>query len=145
MLFCLYFFFLMIRRPPRSTLFPYTTLFRSHSSPEVPGRRVACGRLPSAGAGAAAIVRGMSGARASVAAGMPAVVVATAFGGPEVLSVTDQQTAAPGPGEARIEVRAASVNPIDWRTYSGAMGADPARLPIRLGSEARSEERRVGK
>src|SRR3712207_7542894 len=26
----LYFFFLMIRRPPRSTLFPYTTLFRSH-------------------------------------------------------------------------------------------------------------------
>src|SRR5256885_17162818 len=27
----LFFFFLMIRRPPRSTLFPYTTLFRSHS------------------------------------------------------------------------------------------------------------------
>src|SRR6266487_5144424 len=30
------FFFLMIRRPPRSTLFPYTTLFRS----AVPGRAV---------------------------------------------------------------------------------------------------------
>src|SRR2546421_12660630 len=31
----LFFFFLMIRRPPRSTLFPYTTLFRSdlHSFP----------------------------------------------------------------------------------------------------------------
>src|SRR3712207_6589393 len=27
----IYFFFLMIRRPPRSTLFPYTTLFRSRS------------------------------------------------------------------------------------------------------------------
>src|SRR2546430_4743332 len=27
----LFFFFLMIRRPPRSTLFPYTTLFRSGS------------------------------------------------------------------------------------------------------------------
>src|SRR5258708_25569723 len=27
-----FFFFLMIRRPPRSTLFPYTTLFRSHLS-----------------------------------------------------------------------------------------------------------------
>src|SRR2546425_13033556 len=26
---CFHFFFLMIRRPPRSTLFPYTTLFRS--------------------------------------------------------------------------------------------------------------------
>src|SRR5215203_6516220 len=39
----LFFFFLMIRRPPRSTLFPYTTLFRSPlSTPScvVPGRKV---------------------------------------------------------------------------------------------------------
>src|ERR1039458_10608739 len=36
-------FFLMIRRPPRSTLFPYTTLFRSHSCPNLlaPGRQPA--------------------------------------------------------------------------------------------------------
>src|SRR3712207_9478612 len=34
-----YFFFLMIRRPPRSTLFPYTTLFRSEEVPDgVAGR-----------------------------------------------------------------------------------------------------------
>src|SRR2546429_6563631 len=33
----MFFFFLMIRRPPRSTLFPYTSLFRS---PPVPGRAV---------------------------------------------------------------------------------------------------------
>src|SRR5215213_3482324 len=35
-MFVFFFFFLMIRRPPRSTLFPYTTLFRSHlrSHPE---------------------------------------------------------------------------------------------------------------
>src|SRR2546430_9783523 len=37
----------MIRRPPRSTLFPYTTLFRSHSAPQrrcrTPPRGVACG------------------------------------------------------------------------------------------------------
>src|SRR6266581_8398900 len=32
-----FFFFLMIRRPPRSTLFPYTTLFRSPLTP-VPDR-----------------------------------------------------------------------------------------------------------
>src|SRR3712207_7178781 len=32
------FFFLMIRRPPRSTLFPYTTLFRSAVSVTVPER-----------------------------------------------------------------------------------------------------------
>src|SRR5258708_15628833 len=31
------FFFLMIRRPPRSTLFPYTTLFRSHRNHPVQG------------------------------------------------------------------------------------------------------------
>src|SRR3712207_9283924 len=30
------FFFLMIRRPPRSTLFPYTTLFRSEVVPDLP-------------------------------------------------------------------------------------------------------------
>src|SRR2546430_9379472 len=35
------FFFLMIRRPPRSTLFPYTTLFRSLAAgPRHPGLRV---------------------------------------------------------------------------------------------------------
>src|SRR2546426_4490735 len=33
--FYFYFFFLMIRRPPRSTLFPYTTLFRSRQAPSV--------------------------------------------------------------------------------------------------------------
>src|SRR6266496_4712205 len=32
-----FFFFLMIRRPPRSTLFPYTTLFRSARTHRVPG------------------------------------------------------------------------------------------------------------
>src|SRR2546422_9917545 len=37
-LFNLYFFFLMIRRPPRSTLFPYTTLFRS-GDPDFASRR----------------------------------------------------------------------------------------------------------
>src|SRR2546422_8319830 len=37
-LFSIIFFFLMIRRPPRSTLFPYTTLFRSSGAapPTVP-------------------------------------------------------------------------------------------------------------
>src|SRR5258707_15018628 len=33
----LFFFFLMIRRPPRSTLFPYTTLFRSSSQDRADG------------------------------------------------------------------------------------------------------------
>src|SRR5947209_17301016 len=33
---CVLFFFLMIRQPPRSTLFPYTTLFRSQNDPRGP-------------------------------------------------------------------------------------------------------------
>src|SRR2546429_4425646 len=33
-----FFFFLMIRRPPRSTLFPYTTLFRSLGAGKLTGR-----------------------------------------------------------------------------------------------------------
>jgi NADPH:quinone reductase-like Zn-dependent oxidoreductase len=67
---------------------------------------------------------------------MPPVVIAAAYGGPEVLELSDQPTADPGPGEARIEVRAAGVNPVDYKAYSGAFGTDPSRLPIRLGSEA---------
>src|SRR5437870_8323855 len=38
--FDLLFFFLMIRRPPRSTLFPYTTLFRSPPGKKWPTLRV---------------------------------------------------------------------------------------------------------
>src|SRR3712207_9593587 len=37
------FFFLMIRRPPRSTLFPYTTLFRSRAIEEYTGIKHAIG------------------------------------------------------------------------------------------------------
>src|SRR3712207_7708763 len=44
------FFFLMIRRPPRSTLFPYTTLFRS-------GRRTAGSRPAQRGAQLAGQIR----------------------------------------------------------------------------------------
>src|SRR5215203_2863742 len=47
-----FFFFLMIRRPPRSTLFPYTTLFRSRLPPGAradPLRRAAARLGPAAG------------------------------------------------------------------------------------------------
>src|SRR5256885_8098627 len=42
-----FFFFLMIRRPPRSTLFPYTTLFRSviPRFPDQDGRVTVAGEL----------------------------------------------------------------------------------------------------
>lgn len=86
----------------------------------------------------------MRGGIAVVGAAMPAVVIAAAFGGPEALSVIDEPTGEPGPGEARIEVRAAGVNPVDYKVYSGAFGTDPAQLPIRLGSEAAGVVTAVG-
>jgi len=67
---------------------------------------------------------------------MTRAVVATAFGGPEVLAVIQTPVVAPGSGEALVSVRAAGTNPIDYKLYSGAMGQDPARLPMRLGFEA---------
>jgi NADPH:quinone reductase len=75
---------------------------------------------------------------------MSAVAVATAFGGPEVLSVVDEPAPDPGRGEVRIEVRAAGVNAIDHKRYSGQMGADPASLPMRLGFEAAGVVSAVG-
>jgi NADPH:quinone reductase len=75
---------------------------------------------------------------------MSRVVVATAFGGPEVLSVVEEPTGVPGTGEALLEVRAAGINPADWKSASGAFGADPARLPLRLGYEAAGVVTAVG-
>ncbi|WP_369135247.1 zinc-binding alcohol dehydrogenase family protein [Modestobacter sp. I12A-02662] len=75
---------------------------------------------------------------------MSQVVLATAFGGPEVLSVVEEPTADPGPGEVLLEVRAAGVNPADWKTYAGTWGTDPAKLPMRLGFEAAGVVAAVG-
>jgi NADPH:quinone reductase len=75
---------------------------------------------------------------------MSRVVVATAFGGPEVLSVVEQPAGAPRAGEVLLDVRAAGVNPADWKRYTGAFGADPASLPLRLGFEAAGVVAAVG-
>ncbi|MGY4643869.1 NADP-dependent oxidoreductase [Cellulomonas sp. URHB0016] len=62
-------------------------------------------------------------------------VVATAFGGPEVLRTIEVDAGEPGPGNVIVEVRSAAVNPIDWKQYSEGPGNDPSRLPLRLGYE----------
>src|SRR5689334_23632033 len=48
-LLCSLFFFLLIRRPPRSTLFPYTTLFRSRRAVQQPRARARLARLEALG------------------------------------------------------------------------------------------------
>lgn len=75
---------------------------------------------------------------------MASVVVATGYGSPDLLSVIEQSVPAPADGQARIEVRAAGVNPIDVKIYSGTFGTDPARLPMRLGSEVAGVVTEVG-
>jgi NADPH:quinone reductase-like Zn-dependent oxidoreductase len=64
------------------------------------------------------------------------VVVATGYGGPEVLSLLEEPTPVPGAQEVLVQVRAAGVNPADYKSVRGDFGADPARLPLRVGSEA---------
>src|SRR4051812_27716416 len=75
---------------------------------------------------------------------MSDVVVASAYGGPEVLTVIDEAVAEPGPGRVAVTVRAVGVNPFDYKVYSGAFGADPGRLPLRLGGEAAGVVTAVG-
>ena len=45
----------------------------------------------------------------------------TAYGGPEALTWGDAPVPHTGPGQIRIAVRAASVNPVDWKLLAGAM------------------------
>ncbi|HXP57992.1 MAG TPA: NADP-dependent oxidoreductase [Streptosporangiaceae bacterium] len=61
------------------------------------------------------------------------VWLATGFGGPEVLSRAEADVAPPGPGEVTIGVRAAGVNPADYKHF--APGQDPGALPLRIGYE----------
>ncbi|MBL1078862.1 NADP-dependent oxidoreductase [Nocardia sp. 2] len=75
---------------------------------------------------------------------MATAIVATEYGGPEVLASREVEVPAPGPGEVTVEVRAAGVNPFDYKQYSGVFGTDPAALPLRLGVEAAGVVTAVG-
>jgi NADPH2:quinone reductase len=66
---------------------------------------------------------------------MATKVVATAFGGPDVLSVVEADVPEPGPGEVVVAVKAAGINLFDYKIISGMLGADPDRLPLPVGLE----------
>lgn len=65
---------------------------------------------------------------------MSKVFVLTAHGGSENQQLVDRPVPLPGAGQLGVEVRAAGVNPVDWKVRSGALGADQA-LPAPIGEE----------
>lgn len=58
-------------------------------------------------------------------------VTYTEFGGPEVLTVTEIPEPHAVPGQIRITVHAAGLNPVDWKVFGGMMGGEPSgpRVP----------------
>lgn len=69
-------------------------------------------------------------------------VVAAGYGGPENLELQEVSLGEPGPGQVRVSVRAAGVNPADVKGYRNE--GDPSRLPLPLGYEAAGVVTAVG-
>ena len=67
------------------------------------------------------------------------------YGGPEVLRVADLPDPRPGPAECLVRVRAASVNPADWKLMQGQWRfATGRRLPRPIGIDFSGTVERVG-
>jgi NADPH:quinone reductase-like Zn-dependent oxidoreductase len=66
---------------------------------------------------------------------MPRAISYATQGPPEVLEVVDVPALQAGPGQVRVAVRAAGVNPIDWKVRSGSMSFGPPKLPATPGAE----------
>ncbi|MGW6013412.1 NADP-dependent oxidoreductase [Streptomyces sp. NPDC055210] len=67
------------------------------------------------------------------------------FGGPDVLHLMGAEEPHAGPGLIRVAVRAAGVNPVDWRVREGQiLGAHPVELPAGVGIDAAGVVDEVG-
>lgn len=71
-------------------------------------------------------------------------IIANGFGSRDVLEVVAHAPAQPGRGEVTIGVRAAGVNPLDYKTYDGTLGTDRSTLPLPLGWEVAGVVTAVG-
>ncbi|WP_112242414.1 NADP-dependent oxidoreductase [Kribbella monticola] len=71
-------------------------------------------------------------------------VVYEEFGGPEVLHTLEIEEPHAGPGEVRIAVRAAGVNPMDYKLRRGWFNADAAVFPVVPGFEVAGVVDEVG-
>ncbi|WP_435278757.1 NADP-dependent oxidoreductase [Rhodococcus yananensis] len=74
---------------------------------------------------------------------MSKVYVFTGYGGPETQQLIERRVPTPGPGELAIEVRAAGVNPADWKIREGQLGRHWS-LPAPMGREAAGVVTEVG-
>lgn len=74
---------------------------------------------------------------------MSKVYVFTDYGGPETQQLVDRPVPAPRGGELAIEVRAAGVNPADWKIREGHLGRDWS-MPAPMGREAAGVVTQVG-
>ncbi|HMH59458.1 MAG TPA: NADP-dependent oxidoreductase [Galbitalea sp.] len=68
--------------------------------------------------------------------------VAVAFGGLDVFREVEAEVPPPGPGEVTIEIRAAGMNPADYKHV--ARQGDPALLPVHIGYEVAGVIRAIG-
>jgi NADPH:quinone reductase-like Zn-dependent oxidoreductase len=66
------------------------------------------------------------------------------FGGPEVLELVDIEVPEAGPGEVVVQVRAAGVNPIDWKIRGGQRSNTPLEKPVGIGFDASGVVHSVG-
>jgi enoyl reductase len=72
-------------------------------------------------------------------------VVIDGYGGPEVLRLAEVAEPVAGPGQVRVKVRTAGVNPVDVKQRSGFFAAvAQARFPLRLGNEYAGTVDQVG-
>src|SRR5450759_3920637 len=71
--------------------------------------------------------------------------VLTGYGGVERLEVREVARPDPGPGQLLVRVRAASVNPIDWKIRQGRLRLVlPGMLPLFLGFDIAGEVVAIG-
>ncbi len=77
---------------------------------------------------------------------MPKAYVFERYGGPEAEALVEQDRPVPGPGELLVAVRAAGVNPVDWKQRSGYArpGQTARELPAVFGNEAAGVVEEVG-
>ncbi|GGX58896.1 quinone oxidoreductase family protein [Streptomyces fructofermentans] len=77
---------------------------------------------------------------------MPEAYVFTRYGGPETEALVDIARPVPGPGELLVAVRAAGVNPVDWKQRTGHRrpGEGPRELPAVFGNEVSGVVEEVG-